>query len=177
MWRDIARSIVRSALSPGGGPQQSRERVSQSNAIALAILGLTGSTTSRGARKNDRRMPLLANRMRLSRSEAHDCASASALPRLKAVLTGDLGSDMRAILGLSPREFAIALALAEGRSLNELAVEFGCSPHTVDSHIRRIFSKVGVRSKAAIGGRLILAYRAVFDTGVPADVDTRSSYG
>jgi DNA-binding CsgD family transcriptional regulator len=107
---------------------------------------------------------------------AHDSVGASELPSLSEVLNGDLASNMRASLGLSPREFAIALALAEGRSLGELAAEFGCSPHTVDSHIRRIFSKIGVRSKAAIGGRLILAYRAAFSSEVRVSVKTRSSY-
>jgi DNA-binding CsgD family transcriptional regulator len=102
--------------------------------------------------------------------ERQDAAGARKILSLKTVLNGDPSDDMRRILGLSPREFAIAVAIAEGRSRSELAVEFGCSQHTVDSHIRRIFSKLGVRSKAAIGGRLIRAYRsALIDEGVLSD--------
>lgn len=93
-------------------------------------------------------------------SESQRGAKALNLPALRDVLNGNPRDDMRRILGLSPREFAIAIAIAEGCSRSELAVDFRCSPHTVDSHIRRIFSKLDVRSKAAIGGRLIWAYHA-----------------
>lgn len=102
----------------------------------------------------------MAITIRRSWPEHQDNACASETPSLKTILSSGLSSDMRRSLGLSPREFAIAVRIAEGSSRSELAAEFGCSPHTVDSHIRRIFSKLGVGNKAAIGGRLILAYHA-----------------
>ena len=99
----------------------------------------------------------------LPKNESYAAVRGAWSPRL--VLNGDLGAEVRTILGLSPREFAIAVAIAEGCSRTELAIEFACSSHTIDSHIRRIFSKLGVNSAAAIGGRLVSGYHAALIQG------------
>lgn len=66
--------------------------------------------------------------------------------------------DIRLLLDLSPREFQIVLHIIDGLSQQEIARRIGCSRHTVDSHVRRIFRKLGVGNRAAAAGRLLVAY-------------------
>ncbi len=50
---------------------------------------------------------------------------------------------------LSPRESEILQALAEGLSYNESATRLGISAHTVADHIKRIYRKLQVNSRAS----------------------------
>lgn len=52
---------------------------------------------------------------------------------------------LRRAYGLSPMEARLVLALAEGKSLKEVAQERATSYETVRSHIRRILQKTGAR--------------------------------
>lgn len=56
---------------------------------------------------------------------------------------------------LSPREVRVVELVVEGRSNDEIAVRLGISTKTVESHLTRIFERVGVT------GRTELATRAV----------------
>ncbi|MEM1313343.1 MAG: LuxR family transcriptional regulator [Pseudomonadota bacterium] len=63
--------------------------------------------------------------------------------------------------GLSGREREVLLWLARGKSNGAIADILGCSPHTVDTHVRRIFSKLGVRDRItaavrAVGSGLVI---------------------
>jgi DNA-binding CsgD family transcriptional regulator len=49
---------------------------------------------------------------------------------------------------LSPREEEIARLIAKGRSNKEVAAILDISPWTVATHLRRIFNKLGVGSRA-----------------------------
>lgn len=55
---------------------------------------------------------------------------------------------------LSARELQIAAMIAEGHSNKTIGYELGISIWTVSTHLRRIFSKLEVRSRAAMVGRL-----------------------
>lgn len=77
--------------------------------------------------------------------------------------------ELRRLLRLSPREFRIALCLMDGLPRKAIARRLGCSPHTVDSHMRRIFRKLGVRNRAGVVGRLFVAY-AEWTKGARDDV-------
>ncbi len=55
---------------------------------------------------------------------------------------------------LSARELQIATMIAEGHSNKTIGYELGISIWTVSTHLRRIFTKLGVRSRAAMVGRL-----------------------
>jgi DNA-binding CsgD family transcriptional regulator len=52
-----------------------------------------------------------------------------------------------AALGLTPRECEILERLASGKSLKELAREFGVSPNTVKTHVARVYQKLDVQRR------------------------------
>lgn len=49
--------------------------------------------------------------------------------------------------GLSPREQEVFVLFAQGYSANHIADNLTVSPHTVKTHIKRIYAKLGVHSK------------------------------
>lgn len=52
-----------------------------------------------------------------------------------------------AALGISPRELTVLKALAAGRSDKEIARELNLSPHTVKTHVRRLFEKLEAKRR------------------------------
>lgn len=54
-----------------------------------------------------------------------------------------------ATIQLTPREREVLQALAEGLSMSEISGKLNISYHTVDSHLRHIYSKLHVRSATA----------------------------
>lgn len=73
---------------------------------------------------------------------------------------------------LTPREVSILVLLSEGRSQREVAAALNISPHTVDSHVRKIYRKLDVRSQTAAVAKAILTGALVMDTG-PGDAGGR----
>jgi DNA-binding CsgD family transcriptional regulator len=59
-------------------------------------------------------------------------------------------------LQLSPRELEIAHMVAKGYPNKTIASILDISSWTVGSHLRRIFSKLGVSSRAAMVARLLI---------------------
>jgi len=51
-------------------------------------------------------------------------------------------------IGLSAREQAVLKRMALGQTYAGIAASLGLSPHTIDCYIRRIYTKLGVHSKA-----------------------------
>jgi DNA-binding CsgD family transcriptional regulator len=51
---------------------------------------------------------------------------------------------------LTPRELQVALVLAEGHTLREAAGKLFLSPKTVDYHLRHVYQKLGISSRAAL---------------------------
>ena len=51
--------------------------------------------------------------------------------------------------GLSAREIEVLRLVARGRSIREIAKDLVISPKTADAHIRHIYSKAGVSTRAA----------------------------
>jgi DNA-binding CsgD family transcriptional regulator len=71
---------------------------------------------------------------------------------------------LREALGLTVREAQVALRLAAGQSDSAIARELGISAHTVRHHVERIFLKLGVHSRKALGFALLTLVR---DSGRP----------
>lgn len=49
---------------------------------------------------------------------------------------------------LSPRENEVLAALGEGLSIQETGVKLGISPHTTNDHVKSIYRKLGISSRA-----------------------------
>ena len=54
------------------------------------------------------------------------------------------------LLGLTPRESQLAVALAEGRTVSEVARETGRSVNTVRWHLQHIYTKLGLSRQAEL---------------------------
>lgn len=81
--------------------------------------------------------------------------TAAAAPPTPEVTTtagsrGAAREDDAASVQLSPREWEVAMLVAQGRTNREVAELLVLSERTVDSHIRNIMSKLKVRSRAQI---------------------------
>jgi DNA-binding CsgD family transcriptional regulator len=77
-----------------------------------------------------------------------------------AVSVEETAPDERAALfarahGLSPRETELLLALASGGDTRQLARQLFVSEHTVQDHLRLIFTKTGARSRTALLARAL----------------------
>jgi len=57
--------------------------------------------------------------------------------------------------GLSSREWQVARLLADGHTTAAAAAALGISAHTARHHAERVYQKLGVRSRAALGARLV----------------------
>ena len=60
------------------------------------------------------------------------------------------GSAWASLLGLTPRESHLALALAEGRTVQDVARETGRSVNTVRWHLQHIYTKLGLSRQAEV---------------------------
>ncbi|HXF83344.1 MAG TPA: helix-turn-helix transcriptional regulator [bacterium] len=55
---------------------------------------------------------------------------------------------------LSPREREIAALVAQGHPTKAIALQLGISIWTVTTHLRRVYERLGVQSRAALVARL-----------------------
>lgn len=60
---------------------------------------------------------------------------------------GGIDPDAARAAGLTARELDVLLRLAEGRSHKQTAADLGLSYHTVTTHVRSVFAKLGVRTR------------------------------
>ena len=54
----------------------------------------------------------------------------------------------QAALGISPRELEVLHEIAAGRSNKEIAEQLNVSPHTVKTHVARLFDKLDAKRRA-----------------------------
>ena len=71
-----------------------------------------------------------------------------------------LGEDRRLRLvqlayALTLQEANVCLRIARGRAPDEIAIELGLSTHTVRSHLKRVFEKVGVGTQSELASRIL----------------------
>ena len=63
-------------------------------------------------------------------------------------------------LGLTCREAEVALAVVRGCTTSQIAANLVISPHTIQDHLRRVFDKLGVRSRRELAAMLLGAVAA-----------------
>jgi DNA-binding NarL/FixJ family response regulator len=99
--------------------------------------------------------------LRQAVEEATSCGARRAVARIRRRLhalgvpggAGEAkatGTPKDPLSSLTPSERNIARMITEGLSNRQIAERIGRSPHTVDSHIRNIFNKLGVNSRVAL---------------------------
>lgn len=57
-------------------------------------------------------------------------------------------------LGLSAREWEVAVAVAQGLTNAQIAADLGISRRTVATHLERIYERLGIHSRAALAHRI-----------------------
>jgi DNA-binding NarL/FixJ family response regulator len=82
---------------------------------------------------------------------------ADLLSAIRRAAAGELVFQVRPAehLHLTPREAAIVGLVVEGRSNDEIAGQLGISPRTVETHIRRLFERLGLASRTELAARAL----------------------
>ncbi len=58
------------------------------------------------------------------------------------------------VQALTPQELQVSLLLAEGKTTREVAAALFLSPKTVEYHLRKVYTKLGISSRAELAARL-----------------------
>jgi len=79
-----------------------------------------------------------------------------------SLLSGDMWSRLRDILRLSDRELQIVQGIFEDQKQESIAYNLGISPHSVNTYIQRIYSKLRIGSRPQLILRVMSEYLALF---------------
>jgi len=79
------------------------------------------------------------------------------LSAIRRAAEGKLSFDLRPgeRAPMSAREREVVAAVVEGLSNDEVAARLGISPKTVESHLRRLFERIGVASRTELATRAL----------------------
>lgn len=79
-----------------------------------------------------------------------------------ALLSGDVWTRLRDSLRLSDRELQIVQGIFEDQKQESIAYSLGISPHSVNTYIQRIYSKLRIGSRPQLILRVMSEYLALF---------------
>ena len=115
--------------------------------------------------------PSLWRSSSLARSGDGACPAAGLITRLMDAHHGSNAADSAAIAllaksqGLTPRQAEVLHWIAEGKTNDEIATILACSFHTVKTHLKQIFQRLGVHTRT---GAAAVAYRALIQRQLQA---------
>ncbi len=112
-----------------------------------------GSRLRRARRRVDARPPLRASLGTFETLGAAPWADQAAR-ELRATGETARRRGVSAVDELTPQELQVARMLAGGRTTREAAAALFLSPKTVEYHLRHVYIKLGIRSRAELAGRL-----------------------
>ena len=112
-----------------------------------------GERLRRAGRRSDARVPL---RAALATFDALGAAPWADRASAELEATGETARrrDASSLDQLTPQELRIALMLAEGSTTRQAAAALYLSPKTVEYHLRHVYLKLGVNSRAALAEAL-----------------------
>ena len=136
------RSSLRRCVSISRSRARSSARV-RSSAGASACAGAPTRRRTCAAARRSRRLCAAGARLWAERAE------------LELVATGERARVRRAGSGgeLTPTERRVAVLVSEGLTNREVAARLFVSVNTVETHLRHLFQKLGVRSRTELAGR------------------------
>src|SRR5262249_26347744 len=110
---------------------------------------LYGEHLRRERRRVDARVQLRAALEGFERCRAEPWAERA---RVELRASGETARkrDPSTIDQLTPQELQIARLVAEGLSNKEVAAQLFLSPRTIDSHLRKVFAKLGITSRTQL---------------------------
>jgi DNA-binding NarL/FixJ family response regulator len=108
------------------------------------------------------RADLARERLREATDAFHECAAAALAAQAvrerrrlgERVATAAPAGKQGGTHGLSPRELEIARLVTQGLTNQKIATELFLSVRTVETHLSRVFAKLGVTSRAGVAARL-----------------------
>ena len=112
-----------------------------------------GERLRRARRRVDARVQLQTALEEFERLGAQTWADV-ALAELRATGVNAQRRESGPVIELTPRELQIALLLSEGRTTREAAAALFVSPKTVEYHLRHVYTKLGVGSRAELAERM-----------------------
>jgi DNA-binding CsgD family transcriptional regulator len=120
--------------------------------------------STRGFRRDERElMNALRPHFRQAWANAQCFATlAEASTDAPAPASGWMPEPLEVRFGLTPREAEVLIWVARGKTNPEVAIVLGIRPHTVRTHLERVFAKLGVETRHAAG------LRAIEVLGVPS---------
>jgi DNA-binding NarL/FixJ family response regulator len=96
---------------------------------------------------------------------ASSSVSASLRPVGRHVFSESAWLAVARALRLSPREMQIVCGIFDDRKEEAIAAEIQVSPHTVHTHVQRLYHKLGVSSRVDLAVRLMAEHIACQQAG------------